>query len=69
MKIDNSVENWMKEWVNIVNKTTPQEDFWVETPFGDIKNPKFISTENLQDNELTITIQYDEWDKKDKKDK
>ena len=68
MKIDNSVENWMKEWVSIVNKTTPQEDFWIETPFGDIKNPKVISTENFKDNELTELKQLVEPEKIEKVD-
>ena len=62
--MDNSVYNWMKEWVEVVNETPKDEDFWIETPIGDFKNPKFIPSNNDDINEVTITIKYEEWTKK-----
>jgi hypothetical protein len=61
--MNNEVYNWMKQWSDLVNKETPQEDFWIETPVGSFKNPKFIPKEGEFDNEINITIKYDEWDK------
>jgi hypothetical protein len=60
--MNKSIENWMKEWTDIVNKSTPHEDFWIETPIGNFKNPVFVPTENDLENEITITIKYDNWD-------
>jgi hypothetical protein len=57
------VYDWMKQWSDLVNKEIPQEDFWIETPVGRFKNPKFIPEESEFDNEINITIKYDEWDK------
>jgi hypothetical protein len=57
------VYDWMKQWSDLVNKEIPQEDFWIETPVGRFKNPKFIPEEIEFDNEINITIKYDEWDK------
>jgi hypothetical protein len=56
------VYDWMKQWSDLVNKEIPQEDFWIETPAGRFKNPKFIPEESEFDNEINITIKYDEWD-------
>ena len=61
--MNKEVYNWMKQWSDLVNKETPQEDFWIETPVGSFKNPKFIPEESGFDNEINITIKYDEWDK------
>ena len=58
------VYDWMKQWSDLVNKETPQEDFWIETPVGNFKNPKFIPTESESDNVIHLTIKCDEWDKK-----
>ena len=57
------VYDWMNQWSDLVNKEIPQEDFWIETPVGRFKNPKFIPEESEFDNEINITIKYDEWDK------
>jgi hypothetical protein len=57
------VYDWMKQWSDLVNKETPQEDFWIETPVGRFKNLKFIPEESEFDNEINITIKCDEWDK------
>jgi hypothetical protein len=57
------VYDWMKQWSDLVNKETPQEDFWIETPVGSFKNLKFIPEESEFDNEINITIKYEEWDK------
>ena len=61
--MDNVTYNWMKQWSDIANKETSQEDFWIETPVGSFKNPRFIPEECELDNEITITIKYDKWDK------
>jgi len=52
---------YMKGWVDRVNQ--PQKDFWVETPWGRFKNLRPITTENDEIGEITITMQYDKWDK------
>jgi hypothetical protein len=63
--MDNSVYNWMKEWSNLANKEQQKEDFWIETPFGSFKNPKFIPQNNDEEvGEITFTIKYEE--RKDK---
>ena len=46
-----SIPNWMKKWLDLVSKETP------------IRNQEFIPEESELDNEITITIKYDEWDK------
>jgi hypothetical protein len=61
--MNKDVYDWMKQWSDLVNKEIPQEDFWIETPVGRFKNPKFIPEESEFDNEINITIKYDEWDK------
>jgi len=61
--MSNEVYNWMKQWSDLVNKKTPKEDFWIETPIGSFKNLKFIPKENELDNEINFTIKYDEWNK------
>jgi hypothetical protein len=58
------IKEWMKEWSDLVNKPYSNDDFWIETPVGNFKNPKFISNENDEIGEINITIRYDEWDKK-----
>ena len=40
------IKEWMKEWSDLVNKETNNDDFWIETPVGNFKNPKFIPNEN-----------------------
>jgi len=47
---------------DLVNKETPPEDFWIETPVGSFKNPTIIPEESELDNEITFTIKYDEWE-------
>ena len=62
--MSHEIEKWMREWADRVNsQNQPQEDFWIETPFGIFKNPKFIPSEQEADNEITFTIKYDEWQK------
>ncbi len=61
--MNKAIENWMKEWTDKVNESTPREDFWIKTPIGNFKNPVFAPTENDLENEITITIKYDNWDK------
>ena len=61
--MDNSVDEWMKQWVDLVYKEIPLEDFWIKTPIGSFKNPKIIPTESESDNEIHLTIKYDEWNK------
>jgi hypothetical protein len=52
----------MKWWVDRVNQ--PQKDFWIETPWGKFKNLKLKTNDELDDiGEITITMQYDGWDK------
>jgi hypothetical protein len=64
--MDKQIESWMKEWVDRVNEAKkPKEDFWIETSFGEFKNPKFIPSEKDNTNEINITIQCDEWKIKD----
>lgn len=58
------IHNWMKQWSEIVNRETSKEDFWIETPVGSFKNPKFVTEESEFDNEINITIKYDEWNKR-----
>ena len=59
--MDNSQHNWLKDWIKLANKEeSGDEDFWVDTPFGRLKNPKFIPGEKSEDNEINITIQYEE---------
>jgi hypothetical protein len=41
----------MKKWLDLFNKETQ------------IRNQEFIPTESEIDNEVTLTIKYDEWDK------
>ena len=61
------IKEWMKEWSDLVNKEeTHTDDFWIETPIGNFKNPKFIPNENDEIGEINITIRYDEWDKNQK---
>ena len=57
------IKEWMKEWSDLVNKETNNDDFWIETPVGNFKNPKFIPNENDEIEEINITIRCDEWDK------
>ena len=57
------IKEWMKEWSDLVNKETNNDDFWIETPVGNFKNPKFIPNENDEIGEINITIRCDEWDK------
>lgn len=69
MSREESLQNWMKGWSDLINKgETHTDDFWVETPIGNFKNPKFIPNENDEMGEINITIQYDEWDKNQNKD-
>jgi hypothetical protein len=49
--MNNSIPNWMKKWLDLFNKGTQ------------IRNQEFIPTESEIDNEVTLTIKYDEWDK------
>ena len=49
--MNNSIPNWMKKWLDLFNKETQ------------IRNQEFIPTESEIDNEVTLTIKYDEWDK------
>ena len=59
------IYDWMKAWYDLVYKQeTHIDDFWIETPIGDFKNPKFIPNETDETGEINITIQYDEWDEK-----
>lgn len=60
--MNSTTHDWMKQWLDCLN-VVPQEDFWIETPVGSFKNPRFIPEEGVLDNEITITIKYDEWDK------
>jgi hypothetical protein len=63
--MNKSIENWMKEWTDLINQTEdPSKDFWIETPIGNFKNPKFIPNNNEEINEINITIKYDEWENK-----
>lgn len=69
-EMSKEVYDWMKQWSDLVNKEeTNTDDFWIETPIGDFKNPKFIPNENDEVGEINITIQYDEWGKNQNKDK
>lgn len=61
--MNNSEYNWLKSWSDLINKKAEPEDFWIETPFGEFKNPKFIPGEKSKENEINITIQYEEWKK------
>jgi hypothetical protein len=66
---DKQIYDWMKQWSDLVNKgETNTDDFWIETPVGNFKNPKFIPNENGEISEINITIQYDEWNKNQNKD-
>lgn len=59
------IEQFMDIWSGLVNKEkTNTDDFWLDTPVGRFKNPKLMSNENDEVGEINITIQYDEWDKK-----
>ena len=59
------IYDWMKAWYDLVYKQeTHTDDFWIETPIGDFKNPKFIPNETDETVEINITIQCDEWDEK-----
>lgn len=57
----NKIEDLMKQWSDLVNEKTPQEDFWIETPIGNFKNPKFIPNDNEDVGKINITIQCDVW--------
>ena len=68
-KDDKQIYDWMKQWSDLIHKEeTNTDDFWVETPIGDFKNPKFIPNQNDEVNEITITVKYEEWDKNENKD-
>ncbi len=60
--MNDKVYNHLKQWSDLVNKETPPEDFWIETPVGSFKNPTIIPEESELDNEITLTIKYDEWE-------
>ena len=64
------LEEWMKQWADLVNKgETHTNDFWIETPIGNFKNPKIMSNNNDEEmGEINIIIRYDEWDKNQNKD-
>ena len=65
--MSNALDTWMKQWAKLVSKKVdPQEDFWVDTPIGGFKNLKFIPTESEFDNEINLTIKYEEWVKTDR---
>ena len=69
MSKEKELQDWMKEWSDLVNKGEAHtDDFWIETPIGNFKNPKFIPNENDDTNQINITIQFDEWDKNQNKD-
>ena len=64
--MNKQAEKWLKEWADMISQKAEKEDFWVETPFGKIKNPKFVPEQSDSDNEITLTIKYEEWKKLDK---
>ena len=58
------INDWVKQWSDLVNKVeTNTDDFWIETPVGNFKNPKLIPNETDEIGEINITIQCDKWDK------
>lgn len=62
--MNKQVYDWMKQWSDLVNKTNKNtDDFWIETPIGNFKNPKFTTNENDKVDEITITIKFDQWNK------
>ena len=53
---------WMEDWIKLVNQSTPIQDYWVETPIGSFKNPKFIpNKEEDLESLITINMTYDVW--------
>lgn len=56
------IKNWFDEWCSLYKKEG-KEDFWIETPFGMLKNPEFIQKQSDENsNEITMTIKYDKWE-------
>jgi hypothetical protein len=63
MENNKQVEKWMSEWIDRINEQASPVDRWVKTPFGNIKNPKFIPSEDGDnDSEFNITLSFDEFD-------
>ena len=68
--MDNSVYNWMKEWVDLTSNTKYENSFnensdeWTEIEgIGKFKGLEIV-TENHEDiGNITITLKYDEWEK------
>jgi hypothetical protein len=56
-------EAWMNDWVKVVYPPTKKEDFWIETPIGLFKNPVFHPEPSDLENEINLTITYDEYKK------
>lgn len=61
------VSDMLSDWVNLIEKTkieNPEEDTWTEiSDLGFFKNLKFTPQQDIQLNEITYTIKYDEWKK------
>lgn len=61
------VSDMLSDWVNLIEKTkieNPEEDTWTEiSDLGFFKNVKFTPQQDIQLNEITYTMKYDEWKK------
>jgi hypothetical protein len=68
--MENSIEKWMKEWVNRTSQVKYENSFnensdeWIEIEgIGRFKGLDIVSEEHSDINEITINIKYDVWDK------
>ena len=68
--MENSVEKWMKEWVDRTSQVKYENSFnensdeWIEIEgIGRFKGLEIVSGEHQDINEITINLKYDVWDK------
>ena len=57
------INEWMKDWVDIINKQVNSEDEWTEIndiPQYKFKNLKVVPDSNSELEEMNISLHYDE---------
>ena len=69
---DNQMYKMLMDWKDEINKSNSneQEDLWYQIPalpqfiFKGLKMVDILMSENSEDNDISITFKYDEWQKK-----
>lgn len=64
--MDATTYKHLQDWLNLIKNQQTQKDTWTHIPnVGYFKNLKFIPQPSELDNEINITLQYDEWKESD----